>query len=167
MAIKAIDYKKRYQITYLNEGIDISGESLNPMATKIIPSTVKYEGLIQVNQSAKYSPYWITEDERIFEMNSFGSFKQINKSFERFQDTGNPYTRMHSGFGGIIAYEQNRALDVFDSSKLVSELPEIFTHIFPEQGQRITEELRLKLLEQEQIAQKILEESKAQGKWYN
>ncbi len=31
MAIKAIDYKKRYHITYLNEGLDISGDSLNPM----------------------------------------------------------------------------------------------------------------------------------------
>jgi len=165
MAIKAIDNKNRYQITYLNDGFDIAGDSLNPMLSNMIPSTIKYEGAIQVTQVAKYSPYWSTEDGRIFEMNSFGSFKQINQSFERFQDTGTAYTRMHSGFGGIIAYEQNRALDIFDSSKLVSELPESFTYIYPDTGERMTAELMEKMLEQEQIAKKIIEESKVQARW--
>jgi len=164
MAVKAIDYKNRYQITYLNEGFDISGVSLNPMKTMMIPSTVKYEGLIQVIQTEKYSPDWMTEDGKMFEMNSFGSFKQINQSFERFQDIGNPYTRMHSGFGGIIAYEQKRAMEVFDSNDLVSELPESFAYIYPEMGERITEELKLKLIQQEEIAKKTLEESKVQAR---
>jgi hypothetical protein len=165
MAVKAMDWKLRDQTTYLNEGFDISGDSLNPMATKMIPSTVKYEGLIEVTQNEKYSNYWTTEDGRIFEMNSFGSFKQINQSFERFQDTGTAYTRAHSGFGGIIAYEQNRALDIFDSSELVSELPESFAYIYPETGQRIIDEMRQAMLLQEQIAKKILEESDIQARW--
>jgi len=121
MAIKAIDYKNRYQITYLNEGFDVSGESLNPMNTMMIPSPERYEGLIPLTQTEKYSHYWATEDGRIFERNDFGSFKQINQSFERFQDTGEPRTRAHSGFGGIIAYEQERATAVFDASELISE----------------------------------------------
>ena len=54
MAIKAIDYKNRYHITYLNEGFDISGESLNPMQTKMIPSPTKGEGLIKVTLNEKY-----------------------------------------------------------------------------------------------------------------
>jgi len=157
MAIKAIDWKLRDHRTFLNEGFDISGESLNPMLEKMIPSSVRYEGLLKVTQVAKYSPYWGTDDGRIFEMNSFGSFKQINQSFERFQDTGNAFTRMHSGFGGIIAYEQNRALDIFDSSNLVSELPASFAYIFPETGQRISDELKEEMLIQEQIAKEILD----------
>jgi len=165
MAIKAIDFKLRDQRTYLNEGFDISGESLNPMLSKLIPSSVRDEGLVQVTQVAKYSPYWTADDGRMFEMNSFGSFKQINQSFERLQDTGTAYTRAHSGFGGIIAYEQNRALDIFDSSELVSELPESFAYIYPETGQRITDETRQAMLLQEQIAKKILEESDIQARW--
>ena len=47
MAIKAMDFNLRDQTTYLNDGFDISGDSLNPMNTMMIPSTVKYEGLIQ------------------------------------------------------------------------------------------------------------------------
>jgi hypothetical protein len=130
MAVKAIDYALRDQRTYLNDGFDVSGESLNPMLTQMIPSNVKNQGLLEVTQLAKYSPYWQSADGRMFEMNSFGSFKEINKSFERFQDTGNAFTRLHSGFGGILDYEQNRATQVFDSTKLISDLPDSFGYHF-------------------------------------
>ena len=166
MAIKAIDWKNRDQRTFLNEGFDISGDSLNPMLSNIIPSSVRDEGLLKVTQDAKYSPYWTTEDGRIFEMNSFGSFKQINQSFERFQDTGTAYTRMHSGFGGIIALEQNRALDIFDATSLVSELPASFTYIYPETGQRISGEMKEAMLVQEQMANQVLDEMDRQDRHY-
>jgi len=166
MIIGAIDNDRRSERTSLNEGFDISGESLNPMLANMIPSTVKYEGLIKVTQVEKYSPYWVTDDHRMFEMNSFGSFKQINQSFERFQDSGSAFTRMHSGFGGIIAYEQNRALDIFDATSLVSELPESFAYIFPETHERITEEMRQEMLVQEEIAKAILDEMDRQDRHY-
>ncbi len=118
MAIKAMDFKLRYQTTYLNDGFDVSGDSLNPMKTMMIPSTVKYEGLIKVTQNEKYSKYWTIDDGRIFEMNSSGSFKQINQEFKRFQDSGEPLTRNHSGFASIIEFEAERALEVFDASEL-------------------------------------------------
>jgi hypothetical protein len=166
MAIKAIDWKLRDQRTFLNEGFDISGESLNPMLAKMIPSNVKNQGLLQVTQMAKYSPYWQGEDGRMFEMNSFGSFKQINKSFERFQDTGNASTRMHSGFGGIIAYEQDRATDVFDSSELISELPESYAYIYPQTGERVTDKMLQEMQLQAEIAQSILDEMDRQDRHY-
>jgi hypothetical protein len=165
MAIKAIDYKNRYQITYLNEGLDISGDSLNPMLTKMIPSNVKNEGLVQVTQTAKYSPYWVAEDGRFFEMNSFGSFNEIKMSFERFHDSGDPKTRMHSEFGGILDYEQKRALDVFNSGDLISKLPGSFTYNFLESSDRITDELKTRMLEQEKIAQEIIEKHQIQSRW--
>jgi len=118
MAIKAMDFKLRDQTTYLNDGFDVSGDSLNPMNTMMIPSTVKYEGLLKVTQNEKYSKYWTADDGRVFEMNSFGSFKQINQTFERFQDSGDPLTRHHSDFASIIKYEAERAKNIFDSSEL-------------------------------------------------
>jgi hypothetical protein len=118
MAIKAMDFKLRDQTTYLNEGFDISGDSLNPMETKMIPSPVKGEGLIVVTQNSKYSNLWTTFDGRVFEMNSFGSFKQINQTFERFQDTGEPLTRQHSDFASKVKSEAERATSIFDSSEL-------------------------------------------------
>jgi len=166
MAIKAIDYKNRYQITYLNEGFDVSGESLNPMNTVMIPSPERYEGLIPLTQTEKYSLHWTAEDGRIFEENDFGTFNQINKQFERFQDTGEPRTRLHSGFGGIIAYEQERATAIFDASKLISELPESTAYLFPESGERIDKEMKEKMLEQEKICLKYLEQIDKQARDY-
>jgi len=159
-----IDFKRRAGQVWVNHGFEITGEQITPMLSNMIPSTVRYEGLLKVTQVAKYSPYWVTDDHRMFEMNSFGSFKQINQSFERFQDTGDARTRMHSGYGGIIAYEQNRALDIFDSSNLVSELPASFAYIFPETGERINEEMRQAMLLQEQIAKEVLDEMNKQNR---
>ncbi len=99
-------------------------------------------------------------------MNSFGSTKLINHKFERFQDTGNAFIRQHSGFGGIIAYEQNRALDTFDASDIVSELPESFAYVFPEAHERITDEMIQEMIIQEHIAQKLLDESDTQTRWH-
>jgi len=166
MALKAIDFKNRYQITYLNEGVHIAGKSLNPMKTMMIPSGVRDEGLLKITQTSKYSPFWASEDKRIFEMNQFGSFKQINYDFERFTDSGNPYTRLHSGFAGIISYEQKRAAQLFDSSQFTSELPESFTHILPESRERISEEVKTEMLIQEKIGQKILDEYNVQTRWH-
>jgi hypothetical protein len=164
MAIKAMDFKLRDQTTYLNDGFDISGDSLNPMHTKMIPSPTKGEGLIEVTQNEKYSDYWTSEDGRIFEMNKFGSFKQINYEFKRFQDSGNALTRQHSAFGGIIQYEQNRALNVFDATALKSELPDSFVHDISI-GERITDEMIQEMIIQEHIAQKKLEAMDKQTRW--
>ena len=131
----------------------------------MIPSNVKNGGLIPVTQVEKYSDYWITEDGKIFERNSFDSFQHTNYSFERFQDTGNPYTRLHSGFGGIIAYEQNRAIQVFNSTEIISELPDSFSIDMPI-GERITPEMEDKMLLEEHRAQKTIEESKVQTRWH-
>jgi len=157
MAIKAIDFKNRDQTTYLNDGFVVIGTSLNPMKTEMIPSNIKSEGLVKVTQLEKYSPYWITDDGRIFEKNSFGSFTQINQKFERFQDKGEPRTRLHSGFGGIIEKEKIKAVEIFDSRGIISELPPSFAYEFPETVKRIDEKTRQEMLIQEQIAKKILD----------
>jgi len=166
MAIKAIDYKNRYQITYLNEGFDVSGQSLNAMKTMMIPSPERYEGLIPLTQTEKYSLHWTAEDGRIFERNDSGSFSQINQSFERFQDAGEPRTRLHSGFGGVIAYEQERATAIFDASEFISELPDYVAYSEPKISERIDKEMKQKMLEQEKICLKYLEQIDKQARNY-
>ncbi len=164
MAIKAIDFKNRDQRTYLNDGFDISGESLNPMKTKMIPSSVKNEGLLNVTQLEKYSPFWVTEDGRTFEMNNFGSFKQVDQLFKRFQDSGEPKNRLHSGFGEIIHHEQDRAIEIFDSTKLISELPDSFGYHF-EISERVDKEMKKEMLLQEDIAKEILDDYNVQARY--
>jgi hypothetical protein len=166
MALKAIDYKNRYQLTYLNDGFDIEGQSLNPMKSAIISSPIKGEGPLKVVQTEKYSRFWETSDGRIFERNNFGSFKQIIHSFERFNDSGEPRTRVHSGFGGILDHEKNKAMEVFDSSLLISELPETFAYVFPEPEDRLNEEVKQKMKQEEELAQSILEKIDRQTRQY-
>jgi len=79
MALQAIDYKNRYTITHLNDGFNITGDSLNPMHTDMAYGTVKYEGLIEVTQLSKYSDIWIAADGREFQRNDYGSFVLINQ----------------------------------------------------------------------------------------
>ena len=164
MALKAMDFKLRDQTTYLNDGFDISGDSLNPMVTKMIPSSMKGEGLVEVTQNQKYSNYWSAADGRIFEQNDFGSFKQINQSFERFQDAGNAFNRAHSDFGKIVDYEQNRALKVFDATGLESQLPDSFSYEF-KNTERISDEVIQEMIIQEHLAQKILDSMNQQSRW--
>ncbi len=166
MAIKAIDFKNRYQITYLNEGFDVSGQSLNAMNTMMIPSPERYEGLIPLTQTEKYSLHWTAEDGRIFERNDSGSFSQINQSFERFQDMGDPRTRVHSGFGGVIAYEQERATAIFDASEFISELPDYIPYSEAKISERIDKEMKEKMLEEEKICLKYLEQIDKQTRNY-
>ena len=164
MAIKAIDFKFRDQTTYLNEGFEIKGRSLNPMETKMIPSEIKNMGLMKITQTEKYSKYWASDDGRIFEMNSFGSFREINKTFERFQDHGEPRTRLHSEFGNVLENEQVKASKIFDSSKLISLLPDSFGYHY-EYKERIDDAMKQQMFLEEQKAQDLIEKNTVQARW--
>jgi len=110
MAMKAIDFKGRSQITYLNDGFDISGDSLNPMKTMMIVGTEKYEGLIKVTQIAKYSDVWVAEDGRAFEMNEYFTPKLIEQSIQDKIDTRNNLDRYHSGFADYKELQVQNAI---------------------------------------------------------
>lgn len=105
-----------------------------------------------------------TEDGRTFEQNDFGSFKQINQTFERFQDSGEAKTILHSGFAEIISQEKQRATEIFDSSKIISELPD--SHTFKIKiKERIDKKMKALMSEQKEICKKFLEESYKQSRF--
>jgi YVTN family beta-propeller protein len=104
MAIKATDQRGRTQITYLNEGFDISGDSLNIMPTQTIVGPAK-TGLVTVTQNEKYSKYW-TAGDMVFERNDFGTFTLVPQPYIRHQDSGEPLTRVHSGFAALVSEQK-------------------------------------------------------------
>ena len=67
-------------------------------------------------------------------------------------------TRYHSGFGSILKHEKQRALQVFDATSVLSQLPDSFSHDFSI-DERIDDEMSRKMKEQEQIAKRFLEYS--------
>ncbi len=70
VAIYGIDDKKRTHITYLNEGYNITGESLNP------PKTLYTFGKI-FTEIDKFNPIWTDEQGIQYEKNSYNSMKRI------------------------------------------------------------------------------------------
>ena len=118
MMIKGIDQKRKTTETYLNEGFHVDGKQFTDLPNNMIPSPVKYEGLIKVTQSEKYSNIWISDDGKMFERNDFGSFYQINRTFERFQDTGDMRDRTHYKFADWKKTQAENAILYFDSSMI-------------------------------------------------
>ena len=85
----------------------------------MIPSPVKYEGLIKVTQSEKYSPIWVSDTGLEFIRNDFGTFTQI--SYPVVISNDNPstvMTRNHSDFNSLKSYEVKRAISVFNSNSI-------------------------------------------------
>ncbi len=130
----------------------------------MIPSPEKGEGQIKVTQTSKYSPLWVAEDGREFMRNEFNSFWQINKKAERFQDSGNAFSRTHSSFGGILDYEQKRAINLFDSRDIVSQMSDAFTYEY-DMEERVDSYMKETMLEQEEIAKKYLESTQVQARF--
>ena len=86
-AVKAFDMTRRTLMPhYFNEGINIFGDSLNPMLTIQLASTEKFEGLITITQIEKYSNIWTTEDGRIFDADNY--FSQTNKVYQKGSNDG-------------------------------------------------------------------------------
>lgn len=112
MAIKAIDMSRRSMSpTYLNEGIDVFGTQLTPATQLQVIGTEKYEGLITVTQTEKYSPLYIAADGRLFEM--FGesnSVRWINQVHVLDMDKRSTFEEKY--------YAELIAKQTFDSSKI-------------------------------------------------
>lgn len=136
MMIKGIDWKGKSTETYLNEGFNVNGKQLTDLPTAMIPGPTKYEGLIQVTQSEKYSNIWVSDDERMFERNSSGSFNQIKQTHERHQDTGDMKNRTHSAFAEWKDQQAIKAKNIWDSSKYVSTLAPSFAYDYPVEDSR-------------------------------
>jgi len=168
MAIKAIDFKNRVHITYLNEGFDISGNSLNPMNTMMIIGTEKHEGLVEVTQIAKYSDIWTTQDGREFERNESGSFAQINQSFERHIDTGVIKNRMHSEFNTLKQSQVDLASIIMSAyyrtsinyEDPFSEINDIFAYEYPVpfKSKLDNPEIQNNMILQAEKAQKVMKQ---------
>ena len=131
MMIKAIDYKRKTTETYLNEGFNVNGQQFTLLPESMIPSPVKYEGLIKVTQSEKYSNLWESDDGIIFERNDFGTFRQTSyKVILSLDEPVNVMERNHSDFSKLKEYAINKAVKEFDSKSIQAILPDSFAYDF-------------------------------------
>jgi len=96
---------------YFNDGINVFGDSFNPMLTTQIAT--QYEGLITITQIGKYSNLWVTDDGRIFDSDNL--YTQTNKVIQKgYNDArGSPVQQMNLDGQAYLASQL-----YFDSSKI-------------------------------------------------
>ena len=133
IAISAMDEKRRQHVTYINEGVEFTGASLLDAHTAKLMQKKTNQGhaeIIELIQQDRRYNVWEDQHGYLWTLNEYGTWTQITAAdFERHQDgTGNVMTRQNSNFASLIEQERQKALLVFDSSDLISELDDYFAY---------------------------------------
>lgn len=117
MAIEAIDTKRRTQTTYLNEGVSVIGDSLNPPKKDLMPNGKN--GLIEMTLIDKFNNLWHSNDGIKYTRNDVGSWFRLSPIIIEDNDPDwTVMTRYHDNFDELIQYEIERAIQVFDSKEI-------------------------------------------------
>ena len=132
-ALKAIDYTKRSHLTYLNEGLEVTGDSLNPPTTMLISANKKGTGPLLVTQIDKRNDMWINDSGIEFKRNSFGTFLRTTPvEVVRDDPMVKVMTRYNSYFETMKINEMYKAIEVFDSDLIQKEIPDFTPGAFEE-----------------------------------
>ena len=166
-ALKGIDFSGRDHTTYLNEGFQIFGDSLNPATTLMIAANVKGgDGLMQVTQIDKEYDIWVDEAGNEYERNSFDSFiKTTVEHVVRDDPMVKVMTRMNSNFETMKQNELDKATKLFDSSLIQKVLPDSYSIPSSERLDKLQDpEVQLKLFIEEMRAEEKL--NQLEQMWY-
>ena len=133
VAISAMDDKRRQHVTYINEGVEFTGTSLLDAHTAKLMQKKTNQGqaeIIELTQQDRRYNVWEDQHGYLWTLNEYGTWTQITAAeFKRHQDgTGNVMTRQNSNFASLIEQERQKALLVFDSGDLISELDDYFAY---------------------------------------
>ena len=165
-ALKGMDFTRRVHTTYLNDGFEITGESLNPPKTETaaLPGGGQ-SGITQLmTQTDKKNDLWVDESGYYWTKNSYDTWIQTTPpDFQRHQDdVNNVMTRLNSNFDLIKQYESKRATKSFDSGLIQNEISESFSYEYPERMGNILDDPQI----QEKMKQENnLAESKLTQMW--
>jgi len=137
MALQAIDFNHRSQVTYFNDGIDVHGQSLLPPVQKAIISEIKSKGVQTIERIDRVNDIWMTLDAdepvKLYKRNSYDSFepiewKEVKKTQTELRDI---MKRNDSYFSDFKLLEEKHAEYIFDSSKIQAVLGPSFGYDFP------------------------------------
>ncbi len=166
IGILAVDTDRRSQTTYLNEGFEIDGISLNPAKTDTIVQHSK-RGTFPITQLDKLENLWSDEDGIIYTHNDANSWIRLTPySMEQRDDPDNTVmSRTHSGFAELIQQEKLKAQKLFSETYHitpdldVTELTKMDYNIYSDHFDRDDYSWDEYIKLQEQKARKYLEKS--------
>ena len=123
MMINAMDAKRNAENTYFNDGVEVSGESLNPAdVLNILPITTENypqkRGMIELTQVDRAEKTWIDPYGYLWQGDTAKMVMISSIPFERFNDRISEHhgynDRYNSHFGEYVLEQQRLAQDVFD-----------------------------------------------------
>ncbi|CAI9831362.1 exported hypothetical protein [Nitrosopumilaceae archaeon] len=163
MAISAMDVERRETTTYVNDGVEFTGEPTLPAKTATF--TIKrgnqhpVETYHLVQDDRRYD-VWTDQDGFAWLRNSYGSWFQLTQAgFERLADPHvSVMTRSHGSFADLVEEERRKAALVFDAESIRSEVGESFSIDAPVRVEKLKDPVVLeKLRISEQLALEYLE----------
>jgi hypothetical protein len=124
MMINAMDAKRNGENSYFNDGIDVSGDSLNPADTlNIIPITTENypqkRGAVELVQVDRAEKTWVDPYGYLWQGDASSKMTLISEiPFERFNDRISEYRgyndRNNSHFGQYVLEQRMLAQDIFN-----------------------------------------------------
>ncbi len=164
LAISAVDYKRRSTVTYINEGIEFTGQSLLAPNTHHMVQKKTNQGPVEmitlVQQDRRYN-IWEDDSGYLWTQNDHGSWFSVTApEVDRFVDGAvNVMTRLHSNFGNLMQEEREKATMMFNASNQVPVPDQTFSYDYSgviygiSKMDKLAEELHI----EQDKAQKIME----------
>ncbi len=152
IVIQVMDNSRNTDTKFLNDGINTVGESINDpleQQTSVSNSGAFYPqkaGIVLLTMVDYKNDMWQDTYGYMWSTNEYGPYlvDNIAVPIKDADPITQIMTRTHSEFDVIIQYEQNRAIMIFDASKIVSILGETFAYDLP-QFEVYQKELAIKL----------------------
>jgi hypothetical protein len=164
IAIHGIDKQNRSHLTFLNEGYDIFGESLNePLISHVVVSNggafyPQDRGVVELTMTSYKNNQWQDVFGHMWE------YDYANKIFRIIDVVPVPtkepdvmwqaMTRINSNFADMIIYEQQRAVLIYDASQYVRYLNPIVEMEIPVKINKLDDPI---VLEEMRLAEEYAE----------
>lgn len=164
IGLYASDYTPRIVNTFLNEGLDVVGDSLLESKTIMIPKEGKpvyslmgdNSNMQELTLIDKFSNLWENEEGILYTFNEYKTWVKVTPdTMQRFQDqTENVMTRQNSNFGLLVDYENESAMDT---------LKKLYPSMFSEES--FAEINNIKSMELPEVTQREI--TLSQLSWYH
>jgi len=126
IGITVVDALGNAAYTFINEGIDVYGDSLNPPATAAVVLQGKPPQIVEIIQIDRVNNLWEDPNENIWTQNSMGNWMQLTQTeYVRIIDdaVGSAgYERIHPNFAMYKMGQEMIAQQIWDGSAIQSEL---------------------------------------------
>jgi len=155
--IQAVDVYGYSNDNYINDGMLVVGESMNvPLESQVSVSKggafyPQRAGTVTLTLIDYKTDSWQDEYGYLWTRDNYKSFRIVDTIPVPQKEPDlmwNAMTRINDNFPAMIIYEQEKAVLIFDSSKLSSELGETFAYDLPKTDAEKQAELEIRIAEE-------------------